>query len=136
MIYLDTHVVIWLYGDATRKLSKTAARLIRDNDVFISPMVKLELQYLYEIERIASSPKKILDYLASKKSQLQVCQKSFSLVTEEALKITWTRDAFDRLIVAHASVDNNILLTKDKKILANYSYAVWDKYPEEKANTQ
>ncbi len=32
---------------------------------------------------------------------------------------------FDRIIVANAALNNNILLTKDKNILANYDNARW-----------
>ncbi|WP_216700294.1 type II toxin-antitoxin system VapC family toxin [[Leptolyngbya] sp. PCC 7376] len=123
-------MIIWLYGDASKKLSSMAEKLIKENDLLISPMVRLELQYLYEIERLGSSPQTILEYLAAKKSRLKVCQKDFDLVVEEALKITWTRDAFDRLIVAHASLHNNILLTKDRRILEHYDHAVWNNNPE------
>ncbi|WP_199317478.1 hypothetical protein [Planktothricoides raciborskii] len=43
-----------------------------------------------------------------------------------SLDLDWTRDPFDRLIVAHAAVNNNILLTKDRIILANYAQAQWE----------
>jgi len=39
--------------------------------------------------------------------------------------IIWTRDPFDRLIVAHAIKANCNLLTKDEKIRKNYAHAVW-----------
>lgn len=52
MIYLDTHVVIWLYiGDSTR-FSETAKKAIEEHDLLISPLVTLELTYLYEIGRL------------------------------------------------------------------------------------
>jgi PIN domain nuclease of toxin-antitoxin system len=41
------------------------------------------------------------------------------------MQITWTRDVFDRLIVANAMVNENILLSKDHKILENYTNARW-----------
>lgn len=52
MIYLDTHVVLWLYLRKGEGLSSKARYLIEfEPEIFISPMVLLELDYLYEIER-------------------------------------------------------------------------------------
>ena len=124
MIYLDTHVVIWLYGDTVNKLSSLAENLIRQNDIYISLMIRLELQYLYEIGRLGSSPNQIIEYLTNQ-ANLRICQKDFSQIIHQAMQITWTRDVFDRLIVANAMVNENILLSKDHKILENYTHAKW-----------
>jgi PIN domain nuclease of toxin-antitoxin system len=124
LIYLDTHVVVWLYGDIAKKLSPLAENLIRENDIYISPMIRLELQYLYEIGRLGSSPDQIIEYLANQ-ANLKTCEKEFSLIIQQTMQITWTRDVFDRLIVANAMVNGNILLSKDHKILENYIHARW-----------
>ena len=87
-------------------------------------MIRLELQYLYEIRRLGSSPNQIIEYLANQ-ANLRICQKDFSLIIQQAMQITWTRDVFDRLIVANAMVNENILLSKDHKILENYTHARW-----------
>ena len=60
MIYLDTHVVVWLYSGLTDKLTDIAKSLINDNEVYISAIVRLELQYLYEIKRIKDEPDMII----------------------------------------------------------------------------
>jgi PIN domain nuclease of toxin-antitoxin system len=124
-IYLDTHVIIWLYVDERNKLSNFAQSIISQNyDLVCSPLVKLELQYLHEIGRITDSPDVILTDLADRIG-LRLCGKSLIEIINCALAITWTRDVFDRLIVANAMVDENILISKDHKILANYSHARW-----------
>ena len=124
-IYLDTHVIIWLYVDERDKLSNFAQSIISQNyDLIHSPLVKLELQYLHEIGRITDSPDVILTDLADRIG-LRLCDKSLIEIINCALAITWTRDVFDRLIVANAMIDRNILISKDHKILANYSYAKW-----------
>ena len=46
-IYLDTHVVVWLYAGETSKLSQAAEELINTNDLLISPIVLLEMNYLF-----------------------------------------------------------------------------------------
>ena len=46
-------------------------------------------------------------------------------VTEHCLDLSWTRDAFDRLIVAQAALDRAKLITRDRLILKHYPKAVW-----------
>jgi PIN domain nuclease of toxin-antitoxin system len=41
------------------------------------------------------------------------------------LEISWTRDPFDRIIVANASLENSILVSKDQSILGHYPFARW-----------
>ncbi len=124
MIYLDTHVVAWLYSGETDLFSSTACQLIEDNELLISPMVLLELQYLREIKRIIVEPTVIFDNLAETVG-LQKCQSSFGLVIAESMRITWTRDPFDRIITATAAMHNAMLLTKDEQIRQEYDRAFW-----------
>ena len=124
MIYLDTHVVVWLYAGLTSKLSQLTHDLINENEIFISPVVRLELQYLFEIQRVTLPADGIVSDL-SNRIGLQVCQKSFHSIVNQAILLNWTRDPFDRLIVANASLDNNILLSKDENILTHYVQARW-----------
>ena len=124
MIYLDTHVVVWLFSGLTDRFSKTAQRLVNDNEVLISPVVCLELQYLFELQRVVEAPDIIVADLASRVG-LQVCSKPLNRIVTEALAYTWTRDPFDRLITAHAGVDDDLLLSKDANILRNYAHARW-----------
>ena len=86
-IYLDTHVIIWLYVDERNKLSNFAQSIISKNyDLICSPLVKLELQYLYEIGRITDSPDVILTDLADRIG-LHLCDKSFSAIINCALSM-------------------------------------------------
>ena len=43
-----------------------------------------------------------------------------------AMEFSWTRDPFDRLIAAQALVSGERLLTRDRLIRANCSWAFWD----------
>jgi len=124
LIYLDTHVVVWLYAGNTDSLSESTLNLIRENDLGISPAVILELGYLHEIGRVTVSGREIISDLF-RRIGLATCQKKFPDIIANALSMTWTRDPFDRIITGHASLDNSILLTKDRTILANYSHARW-----------
>ncbi|MBD2604190.1 PIN domain-containing protein [Scytonema hofmannii FACHB-248] len=124
MIYLDTHVVAWLYSGLTDKLTEKAKNLINDNEIYISAIVRLELQYLYEIKRLTDESDLIIAQL-SEQIGLKICNKDFKDIISIALTITWTRDPFDRIITANALLNNNILLSKDQNILNNYLYAKW-----------
>ena len=125
MIYLDTHVVLWLYARRGEGLSERACQLIESAiNVFISPMVLLELDYLNEIGRTTVGSTPICKYLEDKIG-LKTCDKPFLQVINLASKQTWTRDPFDRIITAQASIDQNMLITKDAGILEHYHQAVW-----------
>ena len=125
IVYVDTQVVIWLAEANLAKISRKVISLINNGDVRISPMAVIELQYLYEIRRIIVSPPEILMKLGVEIG-LTVCDHPFPIVAETALGENWTRDPFDRTIVAHAKANGVApLLTKDELILANYPNARW-----------
>ena len=124
VIYLDTHVVIWIYDGNVDKISKTAAQQIQSHDLRISPAVILELEFLHEIHRLKKTASHMVTTLA-KDVGLQVCELSFIAVTESAIEQKWVRDPFDRLIVGHASANDAPLVTKDEKIRRHYRRAVW-----------
>ena len=84
----------------------------------------MELQYLFEIERITETSQTIVADL-SDRIDLSICNQNFVKVVNGALQHSWTRDPFDRLIVANAAIHNNILVTKDQRILENYNKAIW-----------
>lgn len=125
MIFLDTHVVVWLYAGELERLNAHVRRSIEEQDLLISPMVVLELQYLKETGRLTVEAPVIVSALA-KTLGLQVCDLEFGHVILEALAQVWTRDPFDRLIVAQAAARDLPLLTKDDTILAHYRKAFWD----------
>lgn len=57
---------------------------------------------------------------------LKLQQLVYAEIIDRALTTKWTRDTFDRLIVAAASIKQQTLLTNDKNILENYPFAVWE----------
>jgi PIN domain nuclease of toxin-antitoxin system len=124
LIYLDTHVVVWLYAGQIEKLTPRGANAIESEETFISPMVSLELQYLFETKRITHRPEKILEEL-SKNIGLLICDQAFDKTIAEATRFHWTRDPFDRIITASASLQKRPLLTKDSSILSHYKWAFW-----------
>lgn len=125
MIYLDTHVVVWMYGGMKEKLSKKATIYINEEFIAISPIVELELQYLYEIDKISVQPEKVLDTLYKEVGLTIVTSDTLNLV-KQAKELSWTRNPFDRLITAQAILDNSKLITRDQVILRNFENAKWN----------
>lgn len=123
-IFLDTHVVIWLYAGALKSLSKPARAAIETSELAVSPAVKLELGYLAEIGRLRERPELMLEDLCHRIG-LVLRTDDFGRVVEQALALTWTRDLFDRLIVAHAAIDARPLVSRDRVIRKHYDAAVW-----------
>ena len=50
--YLDTNVVVWLAQGNLTRISPKAQRVLEETALLISPMVLIELEYLYEVNRI------------------------------------------------------------------------------------
>ncbi|MBF0102454.1 MAG: PIN domain-containing protein [Desulfobacterales bacterium] len=125
LVYLDTHIVCWLYEKRIEKLSQTAIDAIEEGNLFVSPMVDLEIQYLFEIGRISEPSDTVLSAL-SEDIGLQISTTPFSLIAVQARTLNWTRDPFDRLIVAEVLLKQNAqLITKDKNIREHFEKAVW-----------
>jgi len=122
--YLDTHVALWLYAGETARISKRAAAVINKEALLASPVVLLELQYLREIGRLTATPHAVEAEL-KRRVGLTVQNRSLEAVAEQALDLEWTRDAFDRLIVAQAALDGAALITTDRIIRQHYPKAVW-----------
>jgi PIN domain nuclease of toxin-antitoxin system len=89
-------------------------------------MVLIELQYLFEIKKLVKPPTALLNQLAALIG-LKVSDHPFPAVVQTALFETWTRDPFDRIIVAQARSDAYAgLVTSDAKIQENYSKTIWN----------
>ena len=124
LTHLDTHVVVWLVTGEHARLSESARAMIEQDRLEISPMVGLELTYLCEIGRLAIEPDAILSELR-RSIDLRECDEPFGTVVSLARGLSWTRDPFDRLIVAQAVVAGARLVTRDLTIRENFSYATW-----------
>jgi len=125
VIYLDTHVVAWLYAGRLDLVSRKAQRLIdKESDLFVSPMAVLELEYLHEIDRLGVGGQVVVHSLGMQIG-LQVCRLPFSDVLESAVDQSWTQDPFDRLIVGHALAAGGKLVTKDRTIRRHCKHAQW-----------
>jgi len=125
VIHLDTHVVAWLFAGDLERLGEGNRTLLVGRSLVISPMVELELEYLYEIGHTTIPGAEVVEDL-ERRLGLSRSDRPFPEVVAVALAQTWTRDPFDRLIVAQAAIDSTPLLTKDATIRDHYPEAVWE----------
>jgi len=125
MIYLDTHVAAWLYAGLSTRVPAPVLGRIDSESCAISPMVELELQYLFEVGRVTVPGGEVVDEL-SRLLGLRVDRDSFGAAAQEALQQSWTRDPFDRLIAGHAVATGTPLATADRTILNHCSLAFWE----------
>jgi len=123
--YLDTHVAIWLAAAEIKRISSRALATVRRSDVLLSPMVLLELEYLYEIGRSRIRAQDTLRKLEMELG-LRLCELSFAAVVSTALHETWSRDPFDRMIVAQAKANGLAwLISADEHIAKQYPRTIW-----------
>ena len=123
--YLDTNVAIFLHsGDAGRLTPRAISQLERSG-LLVSAMVMLELEMLYEKGVLRYPAAQILADL-SQQIALSVCQSPLAVVMGYALRVKWTRDPGDRVIVANAMANNDApLITSDRRIQAEYPNVIW-----------
>lgn len=124
MIELDTHVLIWLYEGEPRKLSPAARDAIENRVCRYAPMVRLELQFMFEIGRNDADASSVLNVIKDQYN-IEESRCDFVRVVDAALPITWTRDPFDRLITAHAIATGARLVTRDRLIRQHCPNALW-----------
>jgi PIN domain nuclease of toxin-antitoxin system len=117
-------VVGWLYAGADSRIPGATRELLSSEEARISPIVELELTYLYEVGRVSEPA--VAPLAALRRSiGLTVEDVSLARLVDAASALSWTRDPFDRLIAAHAVVSDAPLLTADRTILENLRQAVW-----------
>ena len=123
--YLDTHIAAWLVSGQIRKLSRAATRKIEQCSLLISPAVLMELEYLFEVNRLPQPSLRVVETLQAD-LEVAICDLTFSRVAQSAIHEKWTRDTFDRLIVAHARANAvAALISADERIRTNYHATVW-----------
>jgi PIN domain nuclease of toxin-antitoxin system len=125
MILLDTHVVVWLYDGRPGQIPAAVRERLDHEQLAVSPFVHLELTYLHEVGRGRAPAQTVLDELAARLG-LQVSDVPAGAVCSAAVGLTWTRDPFDRLLAAHATVSALPLVTKDVTIRAHLPLAWWE----------
>ena len=119
MIFLDTHVLIWMASDPKR-LSKKAREAIREarekTGVAIAAITLWELAWLAENGRIqvAGSVESLVRETASRVMVEPITAEIAALAVQ--LPAGFPKDPADRLIAATAMVEGAPLVTADERI--------------------
>jgi PIN domain nuclease of toxin-antitoxin system len=124
VIYLDTHVAVWLYEGRVELIAPRLRGVLEDETPLLSPIVALELEYLFETGRMSTPAGSLLQTLG-RDLGVRLCDLPFADVVTAALRQSWTRDPFDRIIVAQAALRRAPLITRDATIRAHYHRALW-----------
>ena len=66
MIYLDAHVVAWLYAGKLKLIPEKIQKKISAEELLISPVVTLELQYLFEVGRVTEEGNSVVHDLVNR----------------------------------------------------------------------
>ncbi len=123
--YLDTNVVVWLAQGNLARISPKATSLLEQAELLYSPMVLLELEYLYEVKR-TRLPARDIQSKVEHELDIRLCDLPFYPIASAALDEKWTRDPFDRLIVANAKANGfAALITADEEIGQYYPRTIW-----------
>lgn len=123
-MHLDTHVAVWMAAGEKHRLRVVQSRL-RRGALFVSPIVLVEMEILREIGRLRSPIADILEILVEDHGVAEA-PGDVREIGRQARQLGWTRDPFDRLIVAHAMATQAVLLTADDTIRAHCAQARWD----------
>lgn len=124
VVFLDTHVVAWLYDGLVEELSPKAYEVIEAGNLFLPAMAFLELGYLHEIGRFLATPEQVFKAL-EKDIALKRTEYPFFEIVRVGIHLKWTRDPFDRLIMAETSLAKGFLVSKDQTIRKHFLQAVW-----------
>jgi PIN domain nuclease of toxin-antitoxin system len=124
MILLDTHIALWLYTGDRERIPQSVQALLSRETLSLSPFTVLELAYLHERGRVTDPPDVIAGDLRTRLGA-NVSDIGAAEVCRAALTVHWTRDPFDRLLAAHATVSGLTLVTKDETIRRHLPLAWW-----------
>jgi PIN domain nuclease of toxin-antitoxin system len=122
--FLDTHAAVFLWEGRTELFGPASRKTLEQSTLLISPMVRLELQFLKEVGKLKVEPDQLLGSLGSDLGVTMTADPMDSLVAL-AMSLSWTRDPFDRMIVATALLHRTPLVTRDRLIRENFPGAVW-----------
>jgi PIN domain nuclease of toxin-antitoxin system len=117
---LDTNALVWLAQghQRTRRLAR------RNPTLAVSPASLLELQFLVEAGRVRLRGGGL--EAISQDDRWAIDEPPAAAWFQRAWALTWTRDPFDRLIVAHARFRGWRLATADTSLLGRLDASeVW-----------
>ncbi|MDP9120833.1 MAG: PIN domain-containing protein [Acidobacteriota bacterium] len=122
--FLDTHAAVFLWEGRSEIFGPRSRSLLESASLLVSPLVRLELSYLREVGKLTVEPDQILGGLGAD-CGVTLTRDSLEALVPLAVPLTWTRDPFDRLLVATAILHEAPLITRDARIQESFAGAVW-----------
>jgi len=122
--FLDTHAVIFLWEGRTEVFGAGSRELLEQSVLLVSPLVRLEMGFLREVGKLKVEPDQILGSVTSDYGAI-LTDDSLEALIPLAMPLSWTRDPFDRLLVATALLHQAPLVTRDSRIHEHFRGAVW-----------
>lgn len=120
-LLLDTHFLLWIATDAARL---GAFPWLADRRPWgVSPVSFLEVQFLVEAGRIEARTPELVDAVQSD-PRFVLDEPPLLALVRAALDVGWTRDPFDRLLVAHSRARRVPLCTVDRVIASRHGLVV------------
>ena len=116
-LLLDTHFLIWLVLESKRLAN--FPWLDRYRPWGVSPVSFLEIQFLAEVGRLSVSNPEFTSTVM-KDRRFIIDDISLDTLVGHALRLDWTRDPFDRLLVAHSLARRVALCTTDRAIRSRH----------------
>lgn len=120
-LLLDTHFLLWIVLQLPR--IDQFPWLDRYRPWGISPISFLEIAFLSEVGRLkADLP--ALQEAVGRDARFVVDEIPLTTVVSRSLSLAWTRDPFDRMIVAHSLARSAPLCTLDRRIREHHRLVV------------
>jgi PIN domain nuclease of toxin-antitoxin system len=111
VILLDTNALIWIGASHPR----SRPLLQRRDALYVSPASMLELQFLHESGKVRLRDGTVQWVVEDDRWLMDEPPAAAWFL--RAIELGWTRDPFDRLLVAHAQLRRWRLATADARIL-------------------
>ena len=110
-LLLDTHFLVWLVLGSRRLAGYPWIDRYRPWGV--SPVSFLEIQFLAEVGRVAVRNPEFMDAVMTDE-RFTVDDPPIVTLVRHALRLSWTRDPFDRLLAAHSAARRVPLCSVDR----------------------
>jgi PIN domain nuclease of toxin-antitoxin system len=122
--FLDTHAAVFLWEGRGEIFGTGSRELLERALLHVSPLVRLELGFLREVGKLKVEPGEILGALTGEYG-VTVTADPMDRLVPLAMPLSWTRDPFDRLLVATALLHEAPLITRDARIREHFAGAIW-----------
>lgn len=120
-VLLDTHFLLWTVLGSDRL--EEFPWLDDYRPWGISPVSFLEIQFLAEVGRLEVLHPEFSNAVAAD-PRFVIDEVPLVALVEKALPMSWTRDPFDRLLVAHSEARRAPLCSLDRRIHAEHRRVV------------